>query len=149
DGSRLISGSMDTTALVWDLTGRYAAEEGWGKPLTPAELDACWADLAGDDAARAYHSMRRLAAPESLSVSYLGKRVPPAAPVDAQRVQRLIADLDSTVFGTRAKAAEELEQLRELAAAACRKALEGQPALETRRRLEALLERQAQEARSP
>src|SRR5262249_43813524 len=108
DGSRLVSGGTDSTALVWDLTGRYAAEAGGGNPMTAAELAACWADLAGDDAARAYRSMRKLAAPGSQAVPYLGKRVPPDPPADARRVQRLIEDLDSPIFGTRTKAAAEL-----------------------------------------
>jgi WD40 repeat protein len=41
DGKTLVSGSEDTTALVWDLTGRIGARGAWGKPLSPADLDAC------------------------------------------------------------------------------------------------------------
>src|SRR5262249_44331856 len=45
DGERLISGSADTTALLWDLTGRLHTPP---KPLRAAELDACWSGLAGE-----------------------------------------------------------------------------------------------------
>src|SRR5262249_13159354 len=41
DGARLISGSEDTTALVWEVTGRLGTKRA---PLQPAELDACWTD---------------------------------------------------------------------------------------------------------
>lgn len=71
DGKTLVSGSEDTTALVWDLTGRLSAKDGWDRPLTPAELDACWTGLADEDAARAYRSLCRLTADATRAVPFL------------------------------------------------------------------------------
>ncbi len=68
DGSRLISGSSDTTALVWDLSGRLSAKP---KPLEAAELESCWAHLAGEDAETAYQSICRLASSPADSLPYL------------------------------------------------------------------------------
>ena len=136
DGRRLISGSDDTTALVWDLRA-----DGDTHPATVGELDALWADLADQDAVRAYRAIRRLAAVPALSVPFLRQRVRPAPAVDEKRLTGLIADLDSDDFATRQKAVAELEKLGDQPLAAYRKVLEGKPSVETRRRIEELLEK--------
>jgi WD40 repeat protein len=146
DGRTLVSGSADTTALVWDLAGRLAAE-GRGK-LPAAELEACWADLAGEDAARAYRALRRLAAADE-AVPYLWKRLRPVPVVDEKRLARLIAELDSDEFAARERASAELGRLDGAAAPACRKALAGSPSAEARRRLERLLKEEVRERESP
>ena len=63
----------------------------------------------------------------------------PAVAPDATRVGRLLADLDSGDFAVRVKATAELEALGDLAEPALRRALEGHPSLEVRRRVERLL----------
>ena len=146
DSERLVSGSTDTTALVWDLNGRLNAPF---KPLNAAELDACWAALAGEDAERAYEAICRLAASPTEMLDYLNKRLRPVARADTMRVARLIAELDSNRFAVREQAATELENLGETATAMCRKALEGEPSLELRRRLEKMLKKQEQERWAP
>jgi RNA polymerase sigma factor (sigma-70 family) len=136
DGRRLISGSDDTTALVWDL------RDDPGTPLvTAGELDALWADLADQDAVRAYRAIRKLAAAPALSVPLLRQRVRPAPVVDEKRLTGLIADLDSDDFAIRQKAVAELEKLGDQPLAAYRKVLEGKPSVETRCRIEELMEK--------
>jgi RNA polymerase sigma factor (sigma-70 family) len=142
DGRRLLSGSQDATALVWDLTG---STDGKPAPLGSDEREACWADLASPNAARAYRAVRRLAA----SPASLGDRLRPVGPVDVKRVARLIGELDGDDFGRRTQATAELEALGEGAVGACRRALEGNPSPEMRRRLEALLDKEAQAAWDP
>jgi hypothetical protein len=71
------------------------------------------------------------------------------ASVPDKHLARLIADLDSKTFAVREKATRELENLSELAGSACRQALERQTSLEVRQRLEALLDRQAQQRLKP
>jgi WD40 repeat protein len=149
DGKTLVSGSADTTALVWDLTGRLAAGERWNKPPTRGDLDACWDDLGGEDAARADRAIRRLAAAPDQAVPYLRERVRPVATAEEGRLARLIADLDSDRFEVRRQAAVELEKLGDAAAEACRKALDGQPSAEARRVLQAFLEKQDREEWAP
>lgn len=67
--------------------------------------------------------------------------VPPAGPVDHKQVARWIADLDSDSFAARQNATRELEKQGHAAGPALRKAREGQPNLEARRRIEQLLDR--------
>jgi RNA polymerase sigma factor (sigma-70 family) len=146
DSKRLISGSSDTTALIWDLTGGLSARR---VPLREADLDACWTDLAGTDAERAYRAIHRLAASPTEMVPYLEKRLRPGARVDARRVEQLITDLGSDRFAVRDQATKELEKLGDAAIALCRKALADNPPLEQRRRLARLVEKEEQERWSP
>jgi len=74
DGKLLVSGSDDTTALLWDLAGLLPADA--AKPLSPKELADCWNDLAGD-AKQAYRSMWKLAE-DSGTVELFRKELKPA-----------------------------------------------------------------------
>jgi hypothetical protein len=149
DGTKLVSGSDDTTALVWDLTGKLAAGEEWGKPLTAKEIEAAWTDLAGDDAAHAYELIRRLSAAPREPVVFVRDHLKPVAVADQKRIARLIGDLDAEDFAVRERATRELETLGEAAADACRKVLEGAPSAESRRRLERLLAQQVRSQGKP
>jgi hypothetical protein len=146
DANTLVSGGNDTTLLVWDLTGRGGAT---GGVLSADDLNARWLDLLGNDAPRAYQAVRTFAASPAAAVGLFRERIKPISPPDEKRIAKFIAELDSDEFSVRKNAATELEKLGDLAAAACRKALSGQPALEVRRRLEALLGKLAAEARQP
>ncbi|HTU91212.1 MAG TPA: WD40 repeat domain-containing protein, partial [Gemmataceae bacterium] len=149
DGKMLISGGNDTTALVWDLTGRLAGGDKWSKPMADGELKKHWTTLADEDAAASYRAMQALAADPERSIAYLRQRLHPVAAVEEKRLTRLIADLDSDRFDVREKATAELGELGEAALHAMRKTLDGRPALETRRRLEQLIENQVRERWSP
>jgi hypothetical protein len=137
DGKTLISGSEDTTALVWDVVTGGAKVT----PLTAGALEACWAGLGSQDAARAGRALGRLAASPAEAVALLKKHLPPAAAPDAKRLAGLIADLDSETFAVREAALKELTDLGEVAEPALRSALEKAPSPEARRRLEELLEK--------
>jgi RNA polymerase sigma factor (sigma-70 family) len=143
DGRLLVSGNEDTTALVWDLAGRRGAAPG------QEGLAAAWADLTGDDAARAYDAVRRLAATPGEVVPFLRGHLRPVPVADEKHIARLVADLDSDEFAVREKASGELERLGDPAVPACRKALEGKPSAEMRQRLEKLLEREDRGRWSP
>jgi hypothetical protein len=81
DGSLLVTASDNTTALVWDLTGRLIATK---KPLTAKELEAHWHDLASDDAVGGQQAVRTLAAGPEQAVAFLTKQLRPAP--DAKRI---------------------------------------------------------------
>ncbi len=140
DGERLISGSMDTTALVWDL-GRRLDRGKAAAPLSHAEVEKLWSDLAGEDAARAYDAIGKLAAAPNAAIPFLRKHLLPVPLADEKRSARLLADLDSDDFDVRQKAIADLKKLGELALPAYRKALDGKPSLETRRHLDELLDK--------
>jgi RNA polymerase sigma factor (sigma-70 family) len=136
DGTRLVSGHRDSTALVWDLASL---------PKLPAlranadQLDALWEDLAGKDAWKAHQAVWRLASSPEHSVPFSRTHVSPAAEVDPKRLARLLADLESDTFAVRSAAAEELEKIGDQAAPVLRTVLAKKPSLELRRRAEQLL----------
>src|SRR5262249_20247891 len=139
DGKQLATGSNDTTVLVWDLTG-VRKDPVSARPLSPAALDALWADLAGEDAARAYRAVTALRAAAGPSVPFLRERLRPAV-IDLHRISGIIVSLDHDRAAVRQQAMRELEQLHELAEPALRRALDQKPSLESRRRIEQLLAR--------
>ncbi len=137
DGHVLLSGSSDTTGLIWDLARRPDP-----RPApSAAEMEKLWNDLDGEDAARAYEAIVKLAAAPDVAAPFLRRRVRPVPSVNEKYLARLITDLDDGEFATRQKAIRELEKLGDRAVPAYCRTLEGKPSIETRRRLEDLLEK--------
>ena len=138
DGRTLASGGHSGTVLVWRLSEVYC-----GTPLTtkldPKHLQSLWADLANDDVAKAYEVVGAMILGAKEAVPFLHEQLRPAIPPDAQRMARLLTDLDNDEFAVREKASQELEQIGELAQPALQKALAGQPSPEVQRRVEAIL----------
>jgi len=138
DGKMLASGSRDTTGLIWDLKGIAPS----AKPqAADVNVQARWNELASDDAAKAYEAILALAGAPAAAVAFLKDHVNPAATADPERVQSLIADLDSDQFALRKKATTELERIGEAATPLLRKALEADPSTEVRRRIEEVLKK--------
>jgi WD40 repeat protein len=143
DGRYLATGSDDTTVLVWDMPSLLSARKALA--AGPLDLKALWADLAGDDAARAYRAIQALIASPERTLPFLRAHLRPAsAPVAPDRLAKLLADLDSSRFTVRAKAETELGHLGEAAEPALERALTGPVSLEKRRRLEQLLAKVSQ-----
>jgi hypothetical protein len=140
DGRTLAAGGGDATILIWDLTGRKSADRSRSAAPTAMELVRCWDDL-GAEAPKANRAVWVLADVPAEAVRLLGERLRPIEAADAQRLHRLVADLDNERFEVRRQATQELAALGDLAASALRRALADRPALETRRRLEDLLEK--------
>jgi WD40 repeat protein len=135
DGRSVISGSEDATALAWDVSDlRPGPAPG---PLAAEELEARWAELAGDNAPAAHRAAWALGV--EAAVAFLGDKLRPAVPPDPGRAAALIADLDSDRYATRAGAARALEELGSAAAPALRRALAGGPSAEVRVQAERLL----------
>jgi RNA polymerase sigma factor (sigma-70 family) len=137
DGTRLVSGSQDTTALVWDLS---ALPRPARPTLTRGRLGQLWQELAGADAAAAYRAVGALAAAEQ-AVPFLADKLRTKPPADPKQVARLVADLDSEQFAVRERASTDLERLGEVAEPALRQALRGNVSAEVRRRLGEVLDR--------
>jgi RNA polymerase sigma factor (sigma-70 family) len=137
DGRTLATGHMDTCVLLWDIPPppRQAVS------LTIRERETLWADLAGDDAGRAWQAIDRLANAPGQAVPMLRERLRPAKGPPAEELRRLIADLDAPRYEVREAATKRLAELDDGAHAALRKALHEQPSLEVRRRVEPLLDR--------
>ncbi|MGH7224725.1 MAG: WD40 repeat domain-containing protein, partial [Gemmataceae bacterium] len=140
DGKRLASGGRDTTALIWDI--REVAEAAHPRPIDVSQqrLEHLWADLGGNDGARAHRAIWELAAARQ-TMPWLREHLKPVLPADARRMARLIADLDSDDFTVRERATRDLEALGQPAGPALRKALASKPSLEMRRRIEPIVEK--------
>jgi hypothetical protein len=111
--------------------------------------DELWAGLADDDAARAFTAARHLALHPPQAVPLLRKHLRPVPLADDKLVARFIADLESEDFKVREKAAEGLEKYGEQVVPALRKALTGRPSLESRKRIENLIEQFTQQTPPP
>jgi hypothetical protein len=138
DGSRLASGLRNSSVLIWDASA-LAHLPSPSKKIADDELPRLWADLAAEDAARAYEAMAWLVSTPTQAVALLKSRLKPATAANPERLRQLIADLDSEKFAVREAASHELERLGDEAEPALRRALADRPSLETRRRLEPLL----------
>jgi WD40 repeat protein len=149
DDSFLVSGGLDTTAVVWDLTARLTP--GVPRDVSPVayDPDGRWAALAGEDAEAAFKAVQDFAADPERAVAYFGERLKPVLAADAKLVAGLIVDLDSDQFTTREQAARRLENLGERVESACRKALAATPSAEVRRRMAEIVEKQDRKWRKP
>src|SRR5262249_16956323 len=70
-------GLVNGTVLVWDVS--VAAQAARPRDLGPDDLNSLWADLAGDDAGRAWAAVFALTAAPEQSVPWLRGRLRPAA----------------------------------------------------------------------
>jgi RNA polymerase sigma factor (sigma-70 family) len=141
DGQKLVTVSHDTTALVWDIADLLRLARGREIEIPPAELRSLWEDLAAADAVKGYRAIGKLSRSRKQIIPWLREHLRPVPAADPQRIARLMAQLDDDRFEVREKATKELAGLGESAVPDLRKALAGQPALELRRRAEALLKR--------
>jgi WD40 repeat protein len=137
----LASGSLDTTVLLWNLTG-HQAKQGKIAPvqLTGRDLDGLWNALKGDDTPRAYRAIWKLALAPKDALPFLSKHLRPAAGADAERIKHLIRDLADERYEVREKATRELAGYKQLAEPALRQAVQKPSDLEHRLRIERLLE---------
>jgi RNA polymerase sigma factor (sigma-70 family) len=140
DGRTLASGSADSSVLVWDLTGRWRDGRLAPARLTAPELEIAWSELSAPDAAKAHRSLWLLAAAPEQALPLLREALRPIVSVSAERLKRLIAQLDDDDFTVREAASAELAKLGGAADEALRKALEGQPSAELRQRVQHLLD---------
>lgn len=101
---------------VEDLDRATATATGRDKPTAvPAgkERDALWADLMGDDRAKAAAAQRAFLQSARDHVAFVGERLSKTAqpPDQRDRVKRLVADLDADEFETRDRATDELVKI--------------------------------------
>ena len=140
DGRLVASGSRDYTALVWDITGLAPDGKLSLRTVHPDELARLWSDLGDTDGAKAYRAIWTMVSAQQQAVPFLAERLRPVAAPGDERIDSLISDLDSEQYKVRTLASKELARLGDLAEPALSKALAGTPTLETRRRIQGLLD---------
>jgi RNA polymerase sigma factor (sigma-70 family) len=137
DGRRLVSSLYDSTLLVWDVAAVRSKD---GTAILDAEsMRRAWDNLAAD-ARKAFAARWTLAAAPAEAMTLLKEHLHPEKAANPQRLRRLLADLESEQFAVREKAQEELAKLADLAEPALRQTMANKPALEVRRRVQAVLE---------
>jgi RNA polymerase sigma factor (sigma-70 family) len=137
DGRWLVSGSDDTTALVWDLTGVRGKLQPPQKDLSAREFAGLWEDIGSADGVTAYHAMVALIGGGDRAMAQVQERLQPIRP---SQTARWIAELDHDEFKVRQAAIDALWQLGPAAKPALSKALDNNPSLDARRRIEEVLE---------
>jgi hypothetical protein len=111
------------------------------KPLTAAELDRLWTELAGERRA-ADDAIETLAGAPAQAIPFLGPRVRAAGPaVDAKAIAALIAKLDNASFEEREAASKELPKLGIEALPQIGKAATESKSVEVRQRAGEILEK--------
>jgi hypothetical protein len=137
DGTTLASTSMDTTALLWDLTGKSGPKV---SPITESDLPAAWTALVGKDPGLAV-TLRRMAFAPEATVNFLKRNFTPVKgeKIDEKTMDGLVTNLDSSNFRLRETAAKELIRLGERAEPSLKKGLAGNLTVEARRRIQDIL----------
>ena len=123
---RVVTGSDDLTALVWDLRPKEV-------PAGPA-----WDALGGDNTREAYRAVWALAA-DPRGPDVLRGKVPVAPASAVEKARQWIADLGADRFAVREAATRGLEGLGRLAEPELRAARDRATAEEVRTRLDGLL----------
>jgi WD40 repeat protein len=139
DGRTLVSGSWDTTLLVWDVTGVLAKQLAC-KRLGPMALTRAWEDLGSLDAGRGAQAIATLVETPGQSIRWMRDHLLPAKSPDSKRIERLLGQLDSDTFAEREQASRELGQLGPDVEEALRRYLEGKRSVEARRRAQRLVQ---------
>jgi hypothetical protein len=142
DGRTLASGGEDNMTFFWDVIGTIAAASDKRDP------PAIWADLASADGKRAGAALASLLKTPAPSIAFLKDRLRPET-ADQKRLSQLLADLDGSNFAKREAAIRALEELGDPADVQLRQRLDQKPSLETKRRIEDLLEKLESRLLSP
>jgi hypothetical protein len=135
DGTRAVTGHIDTTALVWDLPPPPRR----ARALSDRELAAAWEDLAGGDAGNSYAAVWALADAAGDAVPFFRERLKPVRSVTDETVNAIVRRLDSAEFAEREVAGRALRDLGDAAVPALREALKGELSAEQRQRVETVV----------
>src|SRR5262249_39687466 len=130
DGQVLVSGSQDTTALVWSVPTAGNDRPAQAAAPEARQMEEWWNDLAGTDAHKAFQAIQTLSAAPGPALPLLRERLQPVPAPDTATLARWLNELDSDQFDVRKRAEEELEKLGSLARPILRRALATNPSLQ-------------------
>jgi WD40 repeat protein len=134
----LLSGSADTTALIWDVVPYQAKAAIRKVKLNEARIKQISESLL-DPKANALDAILALSQDPNAAVPFLRERLHQARIPDKERVARWIADLNDSNYITREKATNALAQAGEAIVPALREALQKTESAEVRSRAQKLI----------
>jgi hypothetical protein len=137
-GGPLLSSGEDGLMFFWDVHAPPLADA--APEPGEADLSAAFDRLGHAEPAEAYKAIDELSAHPAAAIKLLKKRLKPAAPIDAKRVQQLVLDLRNASFAKRDHAMQELIKLDARVAPALEAVLRDNPNAETKRRIEKVFE---------
>jgi WD40 repeat protein len=106
DGTKLASTAQDGTVLVWEVTGK---RPGKMSDIEVGGLDEAFRLLASSEASHAQRGMEFLYRRPLETIKLCGERIAVPTAISADKVAKVIADLDSDDFPVRQVAVKELE----------------------------------------
>jgi WD40 repeat protein len=139
DGRVLVTGSQDTTCLIWDATALDQPPPRPAARLPEAELLKLWDNLRDSDAGGAYRALWALASAGEQSAVLVSERLQSPLATDARQIGRWIADLDHPQFPVRQRATAALVQVADQAEDALRASLDRTRSAEVRQRIHRIL----------
>lgn len=138
-GQAVVSGSEDTTLLVWDVTGQLLNDAKHRTPLTTEQLGNLWTNLGDADARKAYDALCSLLASPSGVPAFILRRIRLSFQYDRTQVEKWVAQLDDEQFAVREEAKRKLKELGDQAEPALQSAMKRSSSVEQRRRVQELL----------
>lgn len=135
--------------MIWDVTG--IAPNGRLQPqqLTKDQLVTFWQQLSQPDGIKAHKAIWSMIANGNRTVTFLDRQLKKVEPVSEEQIAQWIRNLNDRKFAVREKAVKQLEMMAGRAEKPLREALSQRPALEMRRRVEALIQQIEKEMPSP
>ena len=133
DGSKLATGLLDGTILLWDVPRPRPAA------VPPADADRLWAELMGNDPAAGWRAAWRLGDDPAAVVRLARAGLAPARPVPADELGKLLTDVEAARYAVRERATLRLETLADRVRPAVADALKATTSEETRIRLTRVL----------
>lgn len=108
DGTQLITGLQDASALVWDVPEEARQVPVAMQAIAAGEIEDVWRELSSPEAAAGQRAVRRLVNDPDSAVALLEERLKPVAAPDDKEVQSLIVRLEDDDFKVRQDALQRL-----------------------------------------
>ncbi|MHB1425171.1 MAG: sigma-70 family RNA polymerase sigma factor [Gemmataceae bacterium] len=136
DGRALFVANSDSTILEWDVSGRFGKKT---ESPNRDRLNVLWRTLA-ETPDKAYAAVWELCDRAEESAPFLVGKLAPVQPIEERRVRKLVERLDAESFAEREEASRQLLALGEQTLPILRQTLKERPTLETKKRIEGLIE---------
>jgi hypothetical protein len=140
DGRTMATGHIARFVLFWDVYPATGDKQPLVRRLTAEEEKSLWVELGSADAQRAHRAMGRLLAAPEQTIYILQGLLQPVEALEEKKVGNWISLLDHDDFNVRERAMKELADHIDGAAPAIVQALKRKPSVESKCRLERLLQ---------